>query len=396
MHTLRVEAFVGGAGLGGLAVQVSVDAVAQTGPSAERSSLTQVAPADPGEVSLLLSYDPDRQVYRYRLVDVGGYFSEEAASDRLLQPPGEAVEQLVGQLNALARGQEGWDAATTREWLKGQGIALWNSFIPQALQREFWQRRDRITQVTIVSDGDPVPWELLYPFAPGGQDAGFLVDQFPVARRRYGPRPPGRLQLGAADLVLSGDGLAAAPAEIAALDGLLRGQGLAAHHIGDLPNLLQAFQRGDVGLLHFSCHNAFARGAPNASRILLGNQWFEPVFLEQHAGRFASPLVFLNACRTDGQAPLYTTVEGWAASFLRAGAAAFIGSLWEVVDTSASTYAQQFYQAALAGRTLGESARQARDAIRDNAGDPTWLAYTLYADPAATVITAPGRAGAQP
>ena len=208
--------------------------------------------------------------------------------------------------------------------------------------------------MTIVSDGDPVPWELLYPFAPGGQDAGFLIDQFPVARRRYGPRPPRRLELGAADLVLSGDGsLAAAPAEIAALDELLRGRGLAARRIGDLPGLLQAFQRGDLGLLHFSCHNAFARGAPNASRILLGSQPFEPVFLEQHAGRFAGPLVFLNACRTDGQAPLYTTVEGWAASFLRAGAGAFIGSLWEVTDTSASTYAQQFYQAALAGHTLG-------------------------------------------
>ena len=120
-----------------------------------------------------------------------------------------------------------------------------------------------------------------------------------MARRRYGPRPPGRLELGAADLVLSGDGsLAAAPAEIAALDGLLRGRGLAARRIGDLPSLLQTFQRGDVGLLHFSCHNAFARGAPNASRILLGNQPFEPVFLEAHAGRFAAPLVFLNACRT--------------------------------------------------------------------------------------------------
>ena len=388
VHTLRVEAFAGGTGLGGLSVQVSIDAIARTGPSTERSSPAGVAQADPGEVSLLLSYDPDHQVYRYRLVDSGGYYAEEAASDRLLQPPGEAIEQLVAQLNVLARGQGTWDAATTRDWLQGQGIALWNSFIPQALRREFWQRRDRITQMTIVSHGDPVPWELLYPFAPGGQDAGFLIDQFPVARRRYGPRPARRLELGAADLVLSGDGsLAAAPAEIEALDGLLRGRGLAARRIDDLPSLLQAFQRGDVGLLHFSCHNAFPRGAPNASRILLGNQQFEPVFLERHAGRFAAPLVFLNACRTDGQAPLYTTVEGWAASFLRAGAGAFIGSLWEVVDSSASTYAQEFYRAALAGHTLAESARQARDAIRDNPGDPTWLAYTLYGDPAATVST---------
>ena len=106
--------------------------------------------------------------------------------------------------------------------------------------------------------------------------------------------------------------------------------------------------------------------------------------------------MFLNACRTDGQAPLYTTVEGWAASFLRAGAGAFIGSLWEVADTSASTYAQEFYRAALGGHTLGESARQARDAIRDNPGDPTWLAYTLYGDPAATSRAPPPAGVAEP
>jgi CHAT domain/Lecithin:cholesterol acyltransferase len=395
VHTLQVEAFVGGAGLGGLAVQVSVDAAARTGPSVERSAPAGIAPADPGEVSLLLSYDPGQQVYRYRLLDSGGYYSEEAASDRLLQPPDKAIEQLVAQLNVLARGQAPWDAATTRDWLKGQGIALWNSFIPQALQREFWQRRDRITQMTIVSQGDPVPWELLYPFAPGGQDAGFLIDQFPVARRRYGPRPPRRLQLRAADLVLSGDGsLAAAPAEIAAVDGLLRDRGLAARRIGDLPALLQAFQRGDIGLLHFSCHNAFTREVPNASRILLASQPFEPVFLEQYAGRFAGSLVFLNACRTDGQAPLYTTVEGWAASFLRAGAGAFIGSLWEVTDTSASTYAQEFYQAVLTGDTLGAAARKARAAVRgEHPGDPTWLAYTLYGNPRTTVSIEPQRGG---
>ncbi len=388
VHSLQVEAFAGGTGLGGLAVQASVDAAARTGPSAQRSIPAVVTPANPGEVSLLLSHDPGQQVYRYRLVDSSGYCSEEADSDRLLQPPEEAIEELVTHLNALARGQVPWDAATTMLWLKNKGIALWNSFIPRALQREFWQRRDQITQITVISQGDPVPWELLYPFAPG-QDAGFLIDQFPVARRRYGPRPPSRLELTTADLVLSEDGsLAAAPAEIAAVDRLLSDRGLTARHIGDLPSLLRAFQRADAGLLHFSCHNTFSRAAPDASRILLGNQPFEPAFLEEHAGRFAAPLVFLNACRTDGQAPLYTTVEGWAASFLRAGAGAFIGSLWEVVDTSASTYAQEFYRAALAGHTLGEAARQARDAIRDNPGDPTWLAYTLYGDPTATVVTA--------
>ena len=57
VHTLRVEAFAGGTGLGGLTVQVSVDPAAPTRPSTERSSPAAVTQADPGEVSLLLSYD---------------------------------------------------------------------------------------------------------------------------------------------------------------------------------------------------------------------------------------------------------------------------------------------------------------------------------------------------
>ena len=353
VHTLRVEAFAGGTGLGGLPVQVSVDPGTPTSPSVERSSPAALTPPDEGEISLLLSYDPDQQVYRYRLVDSGGYYSEEAATNRLLQPPGEAVEQLVAQLNTLARGQAAWDAATTRDWLQGPGDHAVEQLHPPGPAAG-----------VLAAPGPDHPDDHRLRRRPGAVGAavpvrprrpGRRVPDRPVPGRAAPLRAPAprRLELGAADLVLSGDGLAAAPAEIAALDALLRGRGLAARRIGDLPGLLQAFQQGDLGLLHFSCHNAFARGAPNASRILLAGQPFEPVFLEAHAGRFAGPLVFLNACRTDGQAPLYTTVEGWAASFLRAGAGAFIGSLWEVVDTSAATYAQQFYQAALGGHTLG-------------------------------------------
>jgi hypothetical protein len=122
VHTLQVEAFAGGTGLGGLAVQVSVDTIAQTRPSTERSSPARITQADPGEVSLLLSYDANQHVYRYRLVDTSGYYSEEAASDRLLEPPGEAIERLVARLNMLARDRATLDAAITKDRLQGQGI----------------------------------------------------------------------------------------------------------------------------------------------------------------------------------------------------------------------------------------------------------------------------------
>jgi CHAT domain-containing protein len=387
VHTLRVLAFAGGTALGELTVQAIVGGGLATSAMAERAAPAGGGSRDPGEVSLVIHYDRDGGVYRYQLIDWSGDVPEEAASNQLLQTPSQAVESLVQQLNALARGAASWDAATTLEWLKGQGIALWRGFIPDALQREFWARRDRITRMTIISSGDPVPWELLYPFSGADHDAGFLIDQFPVARR-LGKTPPHRLRVASADLVLSGkESLAAAPGEVRALDALLGAHNIATATIADLSALLRLLRKGGFGLLHFTCHNAFSADAPNASRIMLGSQPFEPVFLEEHAGRFATaaPLVFMNACRTDGQAPLYTTIDGWALSFLRAGAGAFVGSLWEVVDSSAATYAQEFYRAALSGDTLGVAARKAREAIRQEPGDPTWLAYTLYGDPAATV-----------
>lgn len=387
VHTLRVLAFAGGTALGELVVQATVDGDVATSAMAEHTAPAGAASRVPGEVSLVVHYDRDRAVYRYQLIDWSGDVPDEAASNQLLQTPSQAVESLVQQLNALARGATSWDAATTLDWLKGQGIALWRGFIPDALQKEFWARRDRITRMTIISSGDPVPWELLYPFSDPDHDAGFLVDQFPVARR-LGKMPPRRLKFAPANLVLSEtESLAAARGEVQALTALLGAHNIAATTITDLPALLGLLRKGGFGLLHFTCHNAFAAGAPNASRIMLGSQPFEPVFLEQHAGRFAAaaPVVFMNACRTDGQAPLYTTIDGWAYSFLRAGAGAFVGSLWEVVDASAATYAQEFYRAALSGDTLGEAARNARDAIRQEPGDPTWLAYTLYGDPAATL-----------
>jgi hypothetical protein len=387
VHVVQVVAFVGGTYLGVLEVQASVDAQVATGAAIERSASVGGRETDPGEVSLLIHYDVERAVYRYQLIDWSGDVPEEATSQRLLQTPSDAVSALVGQLNTLARGGSPWDAPTTEDWLKNQGIALWNGFIPEALQKEFWARRDRITRMTIISAGDPVPWELLYPFKAPGDDAGFLVDQFPVARRLFGDRPETRLRLGAAKLVLSGgDTLATAQPEVEKITELLQGKHISAQTISDLPTLLQQFTAADFGLLHFSCHNTFEATAPNASRIVMNGQPFEPVFLEQHAERFRSPLVFMNACRTDGQAPLYTTLDGWALRFLKAGAGAFVGSLWEVVDSSASDYAHEFYRALLAGETLGKAAGTARNTIRSEPGDPTWLAYTVYGDPAATVM----------
>jgi len=195
VHTLRVLAFAGGTALGELTVQATVGGGVATSAMAEHAAPAGAASRDPGEVSLVIHYDRDRGVYRYQLIDWSGEVPEEAASNPLLQTPSQAVESLVQQLNALARGTAPWDAVTTLDWLKGQGIALWRGFSPDALQREFWARRDQITQMTIISSGDPVPWELLYPFSGAGHGRGVphrSVPGGPAAGTDAAPPPQAR------------------------------------------------------------------------------------------------------------------------------------------------------------------------------------------------------------
>jgi CHAT domain-containing protein len=105
------------------------------------------------------------------------------------------------------------------------------------------------------------------------------------------------------------------------------------------------------------------------------------------------PLVFLNACRTAGEAPWLAETMGWAKQFMRAGAGAFVGSLWAVRSSAARTFAEAFYDALVTqGLALGTASLRARQSIADEAGDPTWLAYAIYGHPAAAVATStPGR-----
>ncbi len=69
-----------------------------------------------------------------------------------------------------------------------------------------------------------------------------------------------------------------------------------------------------------------------------------------------------------------------------AGAGAFIGSLWAVRSSSAKTFAEAFYHAMVKDRIpLGAASLGARQAISSDPGDPTWLAYTVYGNPSASI-----------
>jgi predicted component of type VI protein secretion system len=338
---------------------------------------------DAGAVSLVVRRDPRENAYRFEFRDAD---NPAEVTCHLAFEPGPRVEQLIAGLDAMAHGRAGFSAAETRDYLANAGIQLWTELIPAQLRAQFWERQGRISQLTVLSDSDTVPWELLYPLDPG-HDAGFLVEQFPVTRVVFGRRPARSLALDPAWFVVPQGSPTRAYDEVSALSQLLSPVPGNARVIGELTPLLELVNSGNFGLLHFACHNTF--DAQHGSAISLDRRQFTPLQMNRAAVSQAlagrQPTVFINACRSAGMIPSYHQLDGWARKFLEAGAGAFIGSLWAVRDSTARDFASELYRNLRRGTTFGESVRQARLAAANEPADPTWLAYAAYGDPHATL-----------
>jgi len=382
MRRVSVTAWLGGSYLGELLVEITAERDRQPGPL--RDVLTQMAmEAADGAVSLVVRYEPAQKVYRFEFRDED---NPDEVTSQLAYEPGPRVEQLLADLDELAKGRSGYSAAQTRDYLVNAGAGLWRELVPERLRGQFWERQHRIRQLTILADRDAVPWELLYPMDPG-HDAGFLVEQFPVTRAVFGRRLTRRLHLRPARFVLPEGSPPEARDEIEAMRRLLDPLQPPEAAISALTPLLDLIGSGDFGLLHFACHNTYHPAA--GSSIMLDQRKFTPTLMTTAAiGRVlarSAPTVFINACRSAGLTATYNRLDGWASMFLEAGAAAFIGSLWAVSDGTAREFAGELYGQLQTGSSLGDALMSARRAAASQPGDPTWLAYTVYGDPRATI-----------
>jgi hypothetical protein len=388
VRTVSVTAWIDGSYLGELLVDVTAERDHKAG--AQRDVLAEITTeSTQGAVSLVVRFDPRQNAYRFEFRDVD---NPDEVPSNLAYEPGPRVEQLVAGLDDLAKGRSGYDADQTRAYLVNAGASLWHELVPPALREQFWARRDRIRQLTILADNDVVPWELLYPLDPGpDHDKGFLVEQFPVTRAIFGRQPARRLSLWPARFVLPGGSLAQAQDEIDAMRLSLDPGQPPGEVISALSQLQDLIASGEFGLLHFACHNTYT--AADGSSIKLGNVQFTPTLMTTAAINKvlarSAPTVFLNACRSAGLNATYNRLDGWASKFLEAGAGAFIGSLWAVSDGAAREFAQEFYGQLQAGSALGEAVKSARMAAASQPDDPTWLAYTVYGDPRATLAQQP-------
>jgi hypothetical protein len=278
------------------------------------------------------------------------------------------------------------ERAVAAERLRAIGAALFEQLFPADLRVLLWDLQDRITSVQIQSEEPWVPWEIcrLTGVRDGRVVEGeFLCERFELTRWRPGQALRPRLSLTNLGLIVPPDsGLTSAEAEAAALRALARDGRVVVDVPADYVAVRRALSAGGHDGIHFCGHGAFPdRANPERAEIELARPAkLRPSDLSGAAANLGltTPLVFLNACQTGRQAPALTGVGGWANALMKAGAGAFVGTHWEVDDDLALTFARTFYARLDEGATVAAAAHAARLAIRDG-GDPTWLAYTVFA-----------------
>ncbi|HEX6201652.1 MAG TPA: SUMF1/EgtB/PvdO family nonheme iron enzyme, partial [Thermoanaerobaculia bacterium] len=280
--------------------------------------------------------------------------------------------------------------------LQATGAWLYERLLPPALGDTLRSLVGRATSLEIVSEETTIPWELMCPPRRASDESAgpFLGEAFVVTRWLSEARPVEALPLERIAVVVAGDsGLPSAEQE---KQGLMARARPGVRRIEEVPSryaeVVGALGSGVYDGWHFIGHGSASGSNADEWQIeLRRNEPLSPYELGADArglGR-AAPLVFLNACETGQGGISLTGVGGWASGFLAAGAGAFIAPLWAVRDERASVFAADFYDAFLGGLPIGEALQQARLGFRRRyPGDPTWLAYVVYARPQATCAPA--------
>jgi hypothetical protein len=278
------------------------------------------------------------------------------------------------------------------------GQNLWKDLVPRELkdlyaaEREGWRGRSLL----VLSDDPHLPWELVWPYGDGWQDEAPWCATLGLTRwlRRDAlgngnEGPPTELPLRCLAVLAPTD--TDLPTALAERDFL---RGLAARHrLRDLspePTTVEAvlglLEGGQYDWLHVASHGKFHAAAPDADSVVwlqgraaLTPHAFVGPDIEGHLRRRRPAFVF-NACEVGRLGRGLTGLAGWATRLVGAGAGLFAAPLWEVTDDGALAFVRGLYERLLAGETVAEAVRQARRGARRE-GDPTWLAYSVYAHP---------------
>jgi CBS domain-containing protein len=339
---------------------------------------------------------------------VGINARSEAHAGELYRSIASLVETNDPVVDAVLGKRLGIPAEDVDRRIRQLGQNLWKNLIPQELKDLYSgeRRQWKDTRLLILSDEPHLPWELIWPYDEAGQwkDEGPWCDTLNMTRwLRKDPRgngnviPPNQLHLHSLAVLAPTysllSNLVGAQAEQDVLLGMVVQHNLqnvspAKPTWGAVMDLLES---GGYDWVHAAAHGNFYAQGPDADSALWLQQdqslTPEAIVGPEIEGylRHRRPAFFFNACQVGRQGWTLTRIGGWANRLVSAGAGLFVGPLWEVSDSGALKFASAFYQALFDGATVAGATRQARLAAREM-GDPSWLAYSVYAHPNARLV----------
>jgi len=342
--------------------------------------------------TLLFTLQSDNPAIGYERRDVGAITLEREPRD-LLADIFTQLDDLAGQ---VFDSDSAFEAAAQEE-IESIGQYLFEELFPPKLQQAYWRLKalreaGKIRSLLIISDEPWIPWELIKPYRYDAESDteehdDFLAAAFRMSRWLAGPGLADRVNIQTVSTVMPELDLPYVQQEREFFDGLAQ-RGLRVNPpLRTRDEVLRATRTGRFQLLHLAAHGIFNPQRVDASPLILQNE--RELLPRELAGarvrglRRERPIVFLNACDSGQLGFSLTGLGGWAERMVNdIRVSAFVGSLWEVDDELAAEFAQMFYNSLMDGQTLAEAFHAARQHIRNQQpGNPTWLAYTLYADP---------------
>lgn len=383
-----------------LVVDVTEDPPPDPEPAREDAWTSGPDPRMAGAPVLRVDEDVFGDVWRFEFdLELGDNLPRHYESAPAV-PKAAFLDALFARIDASWKDPAGPDGFGTRLAQLGSDLAA--QLLPEDLRADLNAAWDRIGGLALLSTEASVPWELAQ---LGDPAAPRYLGETGLGRWAYRVVHPHRLRARAGrrrylcpsytgELALS---QTAREAEF------LAGLGATAIEPGDSASLSSLLRGGGFDLLHFGGHGtsdaegqrlllAAVAGAAGAEAAVAGAAYPAASLAADYPQRRPDPdaepgpVVVLNACGLAQGAR--TGADAFAAAFLAGGAGAFVGCLWSVGDRPALAFAETFYSALRDGRTVSEAVRAARAKARAE-GDASWLAYTAYAHPLATVDFSP-------
>ena len=330
-----------------------------------------------------------------------GSFGEVGWEQQLDTDPFNYFKGLFERIEAIGSGSSEEAARRSRRQLAGLGGTLADRLLPTGLRERLLAEAGPELSIDasaptlwVISDEPWIPWEMLRLRGPAGEGP-HLAEVFALTRwswERAAPRgfPLGRIGLVIPDPVNSG-----LPATVGEGEDVLARRQEGEREVEEVParynDVVDHFVGGGFSGWHFSGHALAVKETPDLSGLLLDDDRLEATDLRTSGCDLSDdhPIVFLNACRSARMNLSLSGLGGLVEAFLEIGAGALIGTHWTVEDKRARAFAKAFYEFFLVlNEPIGEAARQARLWLRKEfPGDPTWLAYTVFAHPAAAVLS---------